>query len=97
MEFGLLPLSIGSDYAYAYPFLGSLELPLNAPPRLREDVCWYEGLLLKGEHCHVYEYKFPCTEVYEGEARCYALSPRSRLHRKGVGWGRWGLSAETIT
>ena len=35
VELGLLLLSIGSDHAYAYPLLGSCELPPYALPRLR--------------------------------------------------------------
>ena len=38
MEFGRLPPGVSSDYADAYPFLSTLELPPDVSPRLREDV-----------------------------------------------------------
>ena len=63
MELGLLFLGLGSDYAYAYPFLGSFELPPDAPPSLRQDVSREEWLFLEGEHRHVDKYELPCDEV----------------------------------
>ena len=47
MEFGLPFLGLGLDYADAYPFLGSFELPPNAPPSLRQDVSRKERLFLR--------------------------------------------------
>ena len=35
VECGLLLLGVGPDYADVYPFLGSFELPPDAPPSLR--------------------------------------------------------------
>ena len=47
MEFGLLPPGVSSDYADAYPFLSTLELPPDASPCLCEDVRRKERLLLE--------------------------------------------------
>ena len=76
MEFGLPFLGLGLDYADAYPFLGSFELPPNAPPSLRQDVSRKERLSFEGEHRHVDKYELPCDEVDKGEARCYDLTSR---------------------
>ena len=56
MELRLLLLGVGPDHEDAYPFLGSFELPPDAPPSLRQDVSREEWLFLEGEHRHVDKY-----------------------------------------